>query len=131
MKLSNVTDNISSQVTKENTKLLDEVARLTNLKISIAKDLNAPGQSLAAPTLLEDFREVEERKRIKAYTQFQATELESLRAELNMLKRKEAPIFSYSSPPLPPHVLQSMTVPNPTRTRDDVVLPPIPSNKRK
>lgn len=110
---------------------MDEVARLTNLKITIAKDLNAPGQSLAAPTLLEDFREVEERKRIKAYTQFQATELEALRAELNMLKRKEAPIFSYSSPPIPPSVLQSMSAPGSVRPKDDLVLPPIPSSKKK
>lgn len=78
------------------------MARLKDMKAKIAAELNAPGQSVAPTTAVEDFREVEERKRIKAYTRFQATELEALRAELNMLKRKEAPIFSYSSPPAAP-----------------------------
>lgn len=71
------------------------------LKVRIAGELNAPGQSVTPASTVEDFRETEERKRIKAYTRFQATELEALRAELNMLKRKEAPIFSYSSAPSP------------------------------
>jgi hypothetical protein len=97
------------------------------MRLNIAHDLNASGPSTTAPSMLEDYREIEERKRIKAYTQFQATELDALRAELNMLKRKEAPIFSYSTPPVPPNVLMSKTAP--TRPRGDVVLPPIPSSK--
>lgn len=72
------------------------------LKVTIANELNAPGQNVTPSAAVEDFREVEERKRIKTYTRFQATELEALRAELNMLKRKEAPIFSYSSAPSAP-----------------------------
>lgn len=107
------------------------MARLSTMKMDIANELNAPGQSLAAPSALEDYREVEERKRIKAYTQFQATELEALRAELNMLKRKEAPIFSYSTPPIPPSAMQNMQVTQPRKANDDLVLPPIPHNKRK
>lgn len=103
------------------------MAKLTNLRMSIAQELNDPSQSVNVSSTLEDYREVEERKRIKAYTQFQATELEALRTELNMLKRKEAPIFSYSTPPIPPSVLQNK---NPTnRPREDLVLPPIPTNK--
>lgn len=75
--------------------------------MKIASELNAPGQNVTPSTTVEDFREVEERKRIKAYTRFQATELEALRAELNMLKRKEAPIFSYSSAPSAPMLRSS------------------------
>jgi hypothetical protein len=93
-------------LTKENTKLLQEVSRLTELKMKIAADLNAPNSSVALPSALQDTKEREEQNRIKAYVKFQATELESLRAELNMLKRKEAPVFSYTAPPLPSASLQ-------------------------
>ncbi len=109
------------QVTKENTKLLEEVAKLTDLKMKIAHELNAPGQNIAPPKAADDAREIEERNRIKAYVNFQATELNSLRTELNMLKRKEAPILSASAP-LPPIRSQS--------AGGDVTLPPIPTNKR-
>lgn len=91
--------------------------------MQIAEELNAPGQNVAPTSAVEDFREVEEKKRIKAYTRFQATELESLRAELNMLKRKEAPIFSYSGPPNAP--AGSMK----GNKKDDFTLPPIPNSK--
>lgn len=66
---------------------------------------------------LDNFREIEEQKRIAAYIKFQATELESLRTELNMLKRKEAPPVTMQSPPAPP--------------RNDLVLPPIPNLKKQ
>lgn len=69
--------------------------------MKIASDLNAPNKFIAPPSALDDAKEKEERNRIRAYVRFQATELESLRAELNMLKRKEAPIFSYTAPTLP------------------------------
>lgn len=83
--------------------------------MKIAAELNAPSSSVALPSALDDAKEREEQNRIKAYVKFQATELESLRAELNMLKRKEAPIFSYSAPPLPPDLPKS----------DNIQLPPI------
>jgi aromatic ring hydroxylase len=82
--------------------LLEEVARLSELKMKIAAELNAPGKTMVLPSAMDDTKDKEERERIKAYVRFQATELESLRAELNMLKRKEAPIFSYSAPQVPP-----------------------------
>jgi hypothetical protein len=106
------------QITQDNTKLLEEVARLTELKMQIANELNAPAKAIAPPSALDDAKEKEERNRIKAYVKFQATELESLRAELNMLKRKEAPIFSYTAPPMPPDLLKRTS-------NDDLQLPPI------
>jgi hypothetical protein len=104
-------------VTVENTKLLQEVGRLTELKQVIARDLNAPAQRVAPPSALDDYKDAEEKKRIAAYVKFQATELDALRTELNMLKRKEAPVFSYTAPimPSPPSV-----------AKDEFKLPPIP-----
>ncbi len=88
----------------------------------ISKELNAPGQVVTHSSKMDNFREIEEQKRIAAYIKFQATELEALRTELNMLKRKEAS----------PAVMLSQTVPLPPRERgpNDLVLPPIPNNKR-
>jgi hypothetical protein len=106
------------QVTRRNTKLLNEVAELSEAQQKISKELNAPGQVVSHSSKLDNFREVEEQKRIAAYIKFQATELESLRTELNMLKRKEAPPVVMPSPPAP------------TRGPNDLVLPPIPGAKR-
>jgi hypothetical protein len=98
--------------------LLNEVAELTSTQARISKELNAPGQTVTHSSKQDNFREIEEQKRIAAYIKFQATELESLRAELNMLKRKEAPpVTMMPSPPA-------------QRTTQDLVLPPIPSAKR-
>ncbi len=104
------------------------------MKISITHELNAPGQNVAPGSLVEDARDIEERNRIKAYTKFQTTELESLRAELNMLKRKEAPIFSYSSPPVPPMAMLGSVSADLSGKRsggEGLILPPIPNNKKR
>jgi len=101
------------EVTRRNTQLLSEVAELKEMQSQTSKELNAPGQIVTHTSKLDNFREVEEQKRITAYIKFQATELDSLRAELNMLKRKEAP-----------PMLGSAEVPQPPRPGSEV-LPPI------
>ena len=105
-----------------NTELLNEVAELTETQLQISRELNAPGQVVSHASKLDNFKEIEETKRIVAYVQFQAKELESLRTELNMLKRKEAP----------PVLSQSMNLPSPppVKPKDDVILPPIANNKK-
>jgi hypothetical protein len=91
------------EVTRRNTQLLSEVAELKEMQSLTSKELNAPGQIVTHTSKLDNFREVEEQKRITAYIKFQATELDSLRAELNMLKRKEAPpVLGMSEGPHPP-----------------------------
>lgn len=107
--------------TYENTKLLQEVGRLTEMKQEIARDLNAPAQKVAPPSALDDYKDAEEKKRIAAYVKFQATELEALRAELNMLKRKEAPVFSYTAPAMP-------SPPPGNNPKEEFKLPPIPDH---
>ncbi len=114
----------------ENTRLLDEVGRLKELKIGIARELNAPTHSVQPPSALDDYKNTEERKRITSYVKFQATELEALRTELNMLKRKEAPIFSYAAPAMPPPAIGSIASSQQRRGTDDFFLPPIPDNKK-
>eukprot|EP00981_Chlorochromonas_danica_P000742 scaffold167_cov168-Ochromonas_danica.AAC.9 len=119
-----------AQVTVENTKLLEEVSRLTELKMTIAQELNAPTQTVQPPSALDDYKDAEERKRIASYVKFQATELEALRLELNMLKRKEAPIFSYTAPSLPAPQLGLSSIDSQKKS-SDFVLPPIPKASGK
>ncbi len=85
---------------------------------------------------LDSFKEAEEAKRIAAYVQFQAKELEALRTELNMLKRKEAPPLMSQTQnmiPVPPAGGSSLRANSKTsnaKTSHDLVLPPIPASKR-
>ncbi len=131
-----------TQVTLRNTQLLNEVAELTETQLSISRELNAPGQVVSSASKLDNFKEAEESKRIVAYVQFQAKELESLRAELTMLKRKEAPPLMSQTHnmaiPTPPYNQQQQGQQQQSgslgsqqlRQTHDLVLPPIPSNKR-
>ena len=119
-------------VTNRNTELLSEVANLTELKLAVTRELNQP-QTVAHSSKLDNFREVEETKRIAAYIKFQANELDSLRTELNMLKRKEAPPLIALSQTMPPiigtnnnnTIQQQQQLIQP----DGLVLPPIPNLK--
>lgn len=115
----------------QNTKLLEEIGRLTELKMSIARELNAPAQNVQPPSALDDYKDAEEQKRIASYVKFQATELEALRTELNMLKRKEAPVFSYTAPAMPIPPLGNTNSSSVSQKKpDDFTLPPIPDSKK-
>lgn len=117
------------EATVRNTELLNDVGDLTDVKLQVSRELNLP-QNIQHSSKLDNFKEAEETKRIQAYIKFQAKELESLRTELNMLKRKEAPpvLGSYMSqtmPPMPSFMYEGDEKPN-----SDLVLPPIPNNKK-
>ena len=77
-----------------NTELLRTVGDLTEDKLNITRDLNAPGNNVSTESKDEGRSEREERQKVIAYVQLQAREIEALRAELIMLKRKEAPQMS-------------------------------------
>lgn len=105
---------------------------MTESQLQISRELNAPGQVVSSTSKLDSFKEAEEAKRIAAYVQFQAKELEALRTELNMLKRKEAPpLMSQTTnaiPAPPAGSLRGSSTAN--RSSHDLVLPPIPTSKR-
>ena len=133
-KLAKETTDLNEQlfvVTSRNTKLLNEVAELTDTKLNITRELNQP-QSVAHTSKLDNFREAEETKRIAAYIKFQANELDSLRTELNMLKRKVAPpliALSQTMPPISQHNPPVVNLPYPATNNIELVLPPIPNLK--
>jgi WD40 repeat protein len=83
-----------AKVMLSNTELLREVGELTESKLSITRDLNNPNNNVSTESKDEGRSEREERQKVIAYVQLQAREIEALRAELIMLKRKEAPQMS-------------------------------------
>ncbi|CAM9684699.1 unnamed protein product [Scytosiphon promiscuus] len=87
--------------TYENTKQLREVADLSSRQFSLEKELNTSGGSAAlgsrGPTLR---KEAEERDRLAALVKLQARELDAIKAEINLLRRKGGHI--YAPVPLPP-----------------------------
>jgi hypothetical protein len=101
----------------QNTDLLLQVAELTERKLLISRELNAPGQ-ISTMSADDSAKEREEAQRVTAYVQLQAREIEALRSELSMLKRKTAaPILLQQQPPMPP--------------TQESILPPIPSTRKR
>lgn len=98
---------------------------MTELKQSVCKDLNASsGVVMAQDSKSTQFKEIEERKRIAQYVTLQAREIEALKMELIMLKRKEAPqMMPYAAQQPSNASLMSQTMPNPAT--NSTVLPPI------
>eukprot|EP00752_Nemacystus_decipiens_P009571 g8551.t1 len=87
--------------TYENTKRLREVADLSSRQFTLEKELNTSGGSAAVgsrgPTLR---KEAEERDRLAALVKLQSRELDAIKAEINLLRRKGGHI--YAPVPLPP-----------------------------
>jgi len=83
-----------AKVMVNNTQLLRTVGDFSEMKLNITRDLNKPGNNVSTESKDEGRSEREERQKVIAYVQLQAREIEALRAELIMLKRKEAPQMS-------------------------------------
>ena len=92
-----------AQITTANTDLLTSVGDLTQQRLEITRDLNASGKYVSTESKDEGSREREERAEGNCYVQLQAREIEALRAELIMLKRKEAPQLSQKNRPTTIH----------------------------
>lgn len=105
----------------ENTALLNHVADLTERKLLISRELNAPGSKVSSESADSSAAAREEEARVKAYVQLQAREIESLRTEISMLKRKTAAPILMAPPPA--HYSQSMG-------EGGSILPPIPGSKK-
>jgi len=88
-----------SEVTIANTALLARISELTESKLGLNRSLNHPGQAMSGDMKLAYMKEIEEKKSIKAYIQVQARELDALRQELAMLRRKD----NLTGPIMPPN----------------------------
>jgi hypothetical protein len=121
------------QTTVINTKLLNSVADLTESKLDITRALNsntdATTQSSDGDRVAKT-RDKEERARIASYVQLQAREIESLRIELFMLKRKDTSSLTMPTP-IPPQGQSQSQIQTISQTQPQPsFLPPIPSAKK-
>ena len=112
-----------SEITLENTKLLKQISDLTSRKIDLNQILNNPGEIVSGDTKLAMAKEIEEKKNIRNYIKMQAREIESLKGELAMLRRKDN--LSAQQLPIPP----SGSVVNQSSMQGGT-LPPIPSKSQ-
>ncbi|CAB1112884.1 unnamed protein product [Ectocarpus sp. CCAP 1310/34] len=110
--------------TYENTKLLRDVADLSSKQFTLEKELNTSGGGAAlgsrGPTLR---KEKEERDRLAALVKLQGRELDAIKAEINLLRRKGGHI--YAPVPLPPiqqhHEQQFYPAPASDNQMDDML----------
>jgi hypothetical protein len=93
-------------VTKTNTSKLNEIAELNGRQFFLEKELNSnkAGMQVAddGPTMKQ---ETEERNRLVSLVKLQAKEVDALKAEINLLRRKGGHIYA---PPPPPELLGEM-----------------------
>jgi len=88
-------------VTQTNTQLLASVAELTSRQFFLEKELNGPGaQAPQDSGALK--REIEERDKLVALVKLQAKEVEALKTEVALLRRKGGHIYVPGGLPQPP-----------------------------
>jgi len=90
--------------TQENTKLLENIAELSQRQFKLEKELNSTGGQMTVADqgpLIKN--EVEERNRLVQLVKLQAKEVDALKAEINMLRRKGGHVYT-------PAVRQSSSV---------------------
>ena len=91
------------QLTNINTEKLNNIASLNGRQFFLEKELNGKGGGMQVaddgPTVRQ---ETEERNRLVALVKLQAKEVDALKAEINLLRRKGGHIYA---PPPPPELI--------------------------
>ena len=90
------------RATQDNTELLQRVAELSQRQFKLEKALNASGGQLhvndRGPVIKN---EMEERNRLVQLVKLQAKEVDALKAEVNMLRRKGGHVYTPAVAPQP------------------------------
>merc|ERR1711991_218033 len=87
------------EITKRNTGLLQRVADMTTTKIDITRELNHVKVDSTGDSRLAEIAEKQELERLTIFMRAQEKELNMIKSELNLLKRKDV---SQSLPYIPP-----------------------------
>lgn len=82
------------ETTQENTVNLERIAQLTNQQQTLERDLNSGGGGGAGDQAGIMRRDVEERNRLVQLVKLQAKEVDALKAEINMLRRKGGHVYT-------------------------------------
>lgn len=82
------------RATQQNTELLNEIAELSGRQFHLEKELNGNSSGVSVndtgPTVRS---EVEERNRLVGLVKLQSKEIDALKAEINLLRRKTGHVY--------------------------------------
>ena len=92
--------------TQENTVQLERIAQLTNQQQTLERELNSGGSSGGDQGGIMR-RDVEERNRLVQLVKLQAKEVDALKAEINMLRRKGGHVYTPAVSTSPSRGIQS------------------------
>ena len=82
------------KVTQDNTKLLFSISSLTKDQHRLEKDLGSSGGMSVADQGPAQHKSLEERNRLVQLVKLQAKEVDALKAEINMLRRKGGHVYT-------------------------------------
>lgn len=88
-----------TKLTRENTGLLENIGQLTAKQQRLEKELNAAGGVHVSDGGPAQRKEAEERARLLQLVKLQAKEMEALKAEIGMLRRKGGHVYTPAVPP--------------------------------
>lgn len=91
------------QVTRQNTQYLAKIAVFSSSQYQLEKEINltkalSSGVSTGSDSVPMIRREVEERNRLVALVKLQAREIDALKVEINLLRRKGGHVYIPSLP---------------------------------
>jgi hypothetical protein len=86
--------------------------------------MNVPGDSFVQDPQISDHKDSIERDKLSTFVKLQYREIESLKSEITMLKRKETAQFAAFLPPAP----ATPSSPPATAPRKNLTLPPLPGS---
>lgn len=95
------------ETTQENTVQLERIAQLTQQQQTLERDLNAGGSGSGGDNAGIMRRDVEERNRLVQLVKLQAKEVDALKAEINMLRRKGGHVYTPAVSTSPSRGVQS------------------------
>jgi len=95
--------------TQENTQLLSKIADLSGRQFALEKELNGSSSGGGNGNLIGDSgpsarAETDERNKLVSLVKLQAKEVEALKAEINLLRRKGGHVYVPPLPQAPPHM---------------------------
>ena len=111
-----------AKTTAANTQNLTQMGNLVGRKLKMTRELNLPKDSFASDPQLKDYKDSIERSKLSAFVKLQYREIESLKSEITMLRRKETAQFAAFLPPTSEMPMQSNGL-------GGVTLPPIHKNR--
>merc|ERR1711871_8787 len=106
------------RVTKENTALMNELSGLTKKRLDITRELNSVKMESTGDSKLAAMAEEAENERLRTVLRAHEREIEMIRNEINMLKRKDGNVTASYIPAIPQ-----------SRDPNEFKLPPISRNE--